>query len=219
MTVRHEKPTTRLLCAVFLSCFSASLCAQQSENPSPSRVRVIEPEQQGNEAQTAAIDTEKFQLGAYMGSLSVEDFGTNVVTGIELTYHLSADWFLQSAYGVATIDRAAFESNQLEFLSSDDRDFKYLTLGGGYRWISGRSFMGSRAKYNSDIYVLAGAEKVSFAANDEWGLNFGLSYRVVLTDWMTLNVDFREHTFKREFIGDSKQTFNTEFRLGLNGLF
>jgi outer membrane beta-barrel protein len=208
-----------VIAGITISCVIAQATAQEDqENRSQSRVRIIEPDKTITEAQPAAIDTEKFQLGFYLGTLSVEDFGTDVVTGLELTYHISSDWFVQGNYGVATIDKAAFETNQ-QFLASDDRDFEYFAITGGYRWIQGRSFLGSRSKYNSDIYLLAGAEQVSFAANDETGLNLGLSYRLVLTDWTTLNVDFREHMFKRDFIGDSKQTFNTEFRVGLNALF
>ena len=71
----------------------------------------------------------------------------------------------------------------------------------------------------SEIFLLTGLEQVKFAGNSETGLTFGLSYRVVLTNWLTSNIDFREHLFKRDFIGDSKQTFNTEFRWGLNFLF
>ena len=203
-----------------LGCCAASLYAQdQDEQNNRQRVRIIEPDQAVTEAQAAAIDTEKFQLGAFIGTLSVEDFGTEIITGLELTYQLAPDWFIQGSYGTASIDRAAFETPQLQFLASSDRDFDYFAVLGGYRLLSGRSFLGARSKYNSDIYLLAGVEQVSFAANDEVGLNFGLSYRVVLTDWLTMNFDFREHSFKREFIGDDKQTYNTELRFGINSLF
>lgn len=213
------------LLSIAIGCITATavshVAVAQDEDSanSRSRVRIIEPDKNVTDAQAASIDTEKFQLGFYLGTLSVEDFGTEVISGLELTYHLNQRWFVQGNYGTATIDRAAFETSTLQFLADEDRDFEYFAITGGYRWLRGRSFLGANAKYSSDIYLLAGVEQVSFAANDETGLNLGLSYRVVLTDWMTLNVDFREHTFKRDFIGDSKQTFNTEFRVGINALF
>jgi len=222
MTISRRQYIAPLVVTLGISITTNQAQAQDQatdDNRGQPRVRVIEPEKNVSEAKTAAIDTEKFQLGAFLGTLSVEDFGTDVVKGIELTYQLSPTWFIQGNYGTATIDRAAFETNQLQFLASSDRDFNYFAVTGGYRWLTGRSFLGAQAKYNSDIYLLAGVESVSFAANDEWGLNFGLSYRVVLTDWITMNIDFREHSFKRDFIGDSKQTFNTEFRIGINSLF
>jgi len=205
-------------CLGFLIAVLISIDMVQAQETGPG-IRVIEPDQNVAEAQAAAIDTERFELGLYLGSLSVEDFGSDIINGMEFSYHLTDRWLLQANYGIATIDRAAFETSQLQFLASADRDFKTFSLVGGYRLLRGRSFFGARKKYDSDIYVLAGPDRISFAANNEWGLNFGLSYRIVLTDWLTMNVDFREHFFKRNFIGDSKQTLNTEFRLGINGLF
>lgn len=212
---KHYLTIVRL---VVVSIISSNLDAQENQTTNEG-VRVVEPETRVDRAQRAAIDDERFQLGFFTGTLSVEDFGTEVVAGFELTYHLQADWLLQAGAGTADIDRAAFETPQASFLANKDRKFRYLNMGGGYRWFRGRSFLGSSAKYDSDIYVLFGAERVSFAANDEWGINVGLSYRVVLRDWLTMNIDMREHVFKREFIGDDKQTFNTEFKIGVNSLF
>ncbi len=209
-----------LIVAYAIAVWSHTVEAQQNQQDQQTRpgVRVIEPDKQVRSARAAAIDTERFEFGAYLGKLSVEDFGSDVIKGLELSYHLNDKIILQGNYGVATIDRAAFETN-ISFLSDSDRDFKTFSLVAGYKLLTGRSFLGARKKYDSDIYFLAGPDRVSFAGSEEWGLNFGLSYRLVLTDWMTLNVDFREHMFKRDFIGEEKQTLNTEFRIGLNGLF
>jgi len=206
-------------CMYFLSIGLSSGTCFAADEETDSRVRIIEPDDRVTTAKPAAIDDERFELGAYMGSLSVEDFGTNVVTGIEFSYHLTSKWMLQFNYGQSSVDKAAFESSQQQFLSDSDRDFIYYGFIGGYKIFDGRSFLGARNKYNTGLYALAGAESVSFADNDETGFVFGLSYRLVLTDWLTANIDFREHMVKRSFIGDDKQTMNTEFRIGVNGLF
>jgi outer membrane beta-barrel protein len=167
----------------------------------------------------AAVDGEQFEVGLYTGILAVEDFGSEALTGIELTYHLRKNWLVQGSYGRAQVDPAAFETSQRQFLSGGDRDFEYLALTGGYRLFGGRSFWSSDARFNSAIHVMAGPERVSFAGGDEWGLNAGLSYRLVFADWLTANVDFREHFVERDFLGDSKNTVNTELRIGINALF
>lgn len=200
---------------LLLGTSASSFANDDREEP---RVR-IQSDMELRDVQLAAIDNERFELGFYTGTLSVEDFGTDLLTGIELSYHLREDWLLQMSYGQSSVGRAAFETSQRRFLSSDDRDFEYFSIAGGYRLISGRSFFGQREKYNSNIYVLAGPERVSFAGSDEWGWNAGLSYRIVFTDWLTSSVDFREHIYERRFIGDSKRTMNTEFRFGINALF
>lgn len=165
------------------------------------------------------IDPGQFELGPFAGMLSVEDFGTEVVAGLELTYHLRDDWLLQASYGRSETEKAAFETSQREFLSGDDRDFEYFAFTGAYRLIHGRSFLGSDLRFYSDIRVLLGPERVSFAGSDEWGFNAGLSYRVAFSDSFSANVDFREHVVEREFIGDEKTTMNTELRVGFNVLF
>lgn len=215
------KKITRLilLSVPFLFLTTNVWCQDEEDEGGRERVRVVEPEPIGTESRAALIDTEKFELGFYLGSLSVEDFGNDVVSGVELSYRLNQRWFLQANYGMASIDRAAFESSQLSFLAEDDRDFEYLALVGGYRLIQGRSFFGARKKYGSEVFFLVGPEQVKFADNSEVGLVFGMSYRIVMTDWLTTNIDFREHFVEREFIGDSKKTLNTEFRVGFNFLF
>lgn len=180
-------------------------------------VRIVEPAPV--EQRTEPFGSGRIEAGFYTGSLSVEDFGSNTVVGIELTYYLSSRWFLQANYGVSEVGRADFETSDRRFLSSSDRDFEYLSFTGGYRIVGGRSFFGERYKFDSGVYALLGPNRVSFAGSKEWGLSFGLSYRMAFTDWLSANLDFREHVFERDFIGDKKSTLNTEFRLGINAQF
>lgn len=180
-------------------------------------VRIIEPAP--GEKRSEPFSKGRLEAGFYTGSLSVEDFGSNLVVGLEVTYYLNPRWFLQANYGVSEVDRAAFETSDRQFLSSSDRDFEYLSLVGAYRIVQGRSFFGERHKFDSGIYALLGPNRVSFAGNKEWGLSFGISYRMAFTDWLSGNLDFREHLFERDFIGDKKTTMNTEFRIGINAQF
>ncbi|MGM8227153.1 outer membrane beta-barrel domain-containing protein [Cellvibrio sp. ARAG 10.3] len=183
-------------------------------------VTVIEPDKSMPTIQVAAIDTEKFELGAYVGLLSVEDFNTNPVTGVSFTYHINRKFIAQANYGISTVGKAAFEEVAGgNFLADDEYDFEYINLLAGYNLLDGRSFLGKRHKFNSAIYLLAGVADVSFAGNDKTGMVIGASYRAVVTDWMTINLDLRDTIVDREFLGDSKKTNNTEMLIGVNALF
>jgi outer membrane beta-barrel protein len=219
--MRHieMKRVNRKLLGYLGSILIASSINALAQDDAEPRVRIIEPDQQNAEVKTATIDTEKFELGTYIGNLAVEDFGSELVYGAEFSYHISNKWIVQATIGSSSIDRGSFEGDGQQFLAPDDRDFNYYGLSGGYKVLQGRSFYGARRKYDSALYGIFGIEQIDFAANSETGLLLGLSYRWVFTDWLTANVDFREHIVDRDFIGDSKQTFNTEFRLGLNALF
>lgn len=202
-----------LLAAVF-GYSTASLADDEDRH----RVQIIPPEVVDDRPESPFVSG-RFEVGFYTGSLSVEDFGSNLVTGIEVSYYLSPQWIFQLNYGVSDVDRAAFETSDRQFLSSEDRDFEYISLTGAYRIVEGRSFFGERHKFDSAIYAMLGPNRVSFAGNEEWGISFGLSYRMGFTDWLSANLDFREHMFERDFIGDKKRTLNSEMRIGINALF
>lgn len=181
-------------------------------------IKVIDPDKKVTTVQAAAIDTEHFELGVYAGLMAVEDFNTNPVTGISFSYHISRKFLAQVNYGRSSVERAAFEEfNDQYFL--EDYDFKYVNLLAGYNLLDGRSFLGKRHKFNSAIYLMAGVADVSFANNDSTGMVLGVSYRAVITDWLTLNLDFRDTIFNREFLNDEKKTNNTEVLIGFNALF
>src|SRR5688572_9157413 len=72
--------------------------------------RVIEPEVERREIKVAQIDTENFEVGAYFGSLSIEDFGTNSVYGVSAAYHVTEDFFFKGEIGRSTAGRTSFET-------------------------------------------------------------------------------------------------------------
>lgn len=183
-------------------------------------VTVIDPDKAVTTVQAAAIDTEHFELGPYVGLLSVEDFNSNPVTGISFSYHIHRKFIAQINYGLSTVDQAAFEEVAGgDFLAKEDYDFKYVNILAGYNLLDGRSFLGKRHKFNSAIYLMAGVADVSFAGNDNTGMVFGVNYKAVITDWLTLNLDFRDTIVNREFLNDEKKTNNTELLLGVSALF
>ncbi|MGH1487058.1 MAG: outer membrane beta-barrel domain-containing protein [Cellvibrionaceae bacterium] len=213
-----------VLCSLFLS---AAVTAQGSG----SSVKIIEPKKDVKIAKSAAIDDEKFELGLFTGILAVDEFNDNPVYGISFSYHMTPKFLLQLNYGESETRTPTFEKNATPdpdnpFLTDSQRTFEYVNLLAGYRVLRGRSFFGRNSKYNSDIYLMFGVDSVDFAqGSSNTGIVIGTSYRVVLTDSLTMNVDFRGHAVDREFNilsgaeGNKESTFNTELIVGLNLLF
>ena len=196
----------------------ATLAGHAASQSEP--VQVIKPEEQTSYIKPAEIDTEHFELGVFSSALSVEDFSTNLAVGLSFAYHINDRFFAQLHYGQATIDRATFEDVAGgDFLADEDRDFTYQSLTGGYTLMHGRSFFGAGPKFNSRIYVMGGPAKVSFAGQDSNGVMFGIGYKTVMTDWLAIDVGFRDIVADREFLGTSKTTHNTELSIGLNAFF
>lgn len=200
---------------------SYSIMALANENADDKKiVKIIEPTKSVTTAQSAAIDTEHFELGLYTGFLAVEDFNSNVVVGASLTYHINRPWMLQFNYGESEVSQASFEGN-FDFLGDGDT-FEYYHLLAGYKVLHGRSFLGRKRKYNSLITLLAGLGSVDFASETNTSFVLGIGYKAVITDWLTINLDFRDHLFNRSIESlneEEKLTQNVELILGVSALF
>ncbi len=197
---------------------SQSLYASETEPKKP--VTIIKPQKKVPPIDAAAIDTERFELGFNIGSLSVEDFGTNTVSSVSFTYHINKDFFALASIGNSDIDKATFEEVvDQDFLANSDRKLTYTQLMAGYQVFHGRSFYGAKQKFNSHLYLTAGVENIEFAGEKEIGYVIGTTYKVVLTDWLTWNFSLNNHIFERTFLADNKMTNNTELSIGLSALF
>lgn len=203
-----------------MSCGYTTLVSANDGEQEQSSVTIIDPQKKVNKVKSARIDTEKFELGFYLGTLSVEDFGTNQALGFSLLYHFSPEYFAQFNYGSSDVGRATFEDVVgQDFLSDDDEIFDYTQISVGYKLFHGRSFLGEKSKFNSHIYLTAGLENVDFAGESNLGLVVGTTYKVVSTDWFTWNFELKNHIVERDFIADKKVTNNIELSVGFNALF
>ena len=56
---------------------------------------MISPELERRTITEADIDSEDFEVGAFVGVMSIEDFGSNVVYGARGAYHITEDFFVE----------------------------------------------------------------------------------------------------------------------------
>lgn len=204
----------------FIACVNlAAADSRGDENVEIEAIKIIEPAKQQRDIHDAGIDTESFEVGIFTGFIAVEDFNSNSVSGLSAAYHFKDRMMLLVQYGSSKIDQASFEINtNSNFLSNADRKFRYFDFLFAYNLFPGKSFFGTDANFDSGIYLFAGAGNTKFAGDSGTGLVFGSSYRMVITDYMTLNFDFKDHLFDRDFT-EKKQTHNIEFSAGVNVLF
>lgn len=206
------------ICAIGLSW--AALTIDALARGDGETVEIIKPMEQTSSIRAAAIDTERFEVGPYAGFVSVEDFGTDSIAGLSLGYHVSSQFLAQLNYAQSSVARAAFEDVvDGDFLAEEDRKFSYQSLLAGYELMHGRSFLGRQRKFNSHIYAIAGVGRVSFAGQVNAAAVVGINYKTVVTDWLVVNLDFRDIIFDREFLYSSKTTHNTEVTLNVSAMF
>ena len=135
----------------------------------------IEPDVERREIKPADIDTEDFEIGAFYGIKSVEDFETNSVYGARLAYHVSESFFVEGTYGRTDVGETSFEklSGGAPILTDSEREYTYYDLSAGFNLLPGEVFFGENLAFSSALYVLAGAGNTDFAGDDYFTVVIG----------------------------------------------
>ncbi|MDH3305196.1 MAG: outer membrane beta-barrel domain-containing protein [Gammaproteobacteria bacterium] len=183
--------------------------------------QVIDPEVERREIKEPAIDREDFEIGGYVGIMSVEDFGTDVVYGVRLAYHITAGFFVEGTVGQTEAGLTSFEelSGGARLITDSQRTFTYYNLNLGYNILPGEVFIGEGRAYNTNLYLIAGLGSTRFAGDDRFTVNVGAGYRFLLTDSIALHLDFRDHLFDIDLLGEEKTAHNLEAHLGFTVFF
>jgi len=199
----------------------ASASSMAADTPELRSEPAVQPELDRTPVKLGAIDTEDFELGVYGGMLSIEDFGSDGVMGARLAYHIDTRFFFETAYGMSEGGLTSYEklSGAARLLTDDERQYNYYNLSFGYNVLPGEAFLGRDWAFNTALYLIGGAGSTEFGGDDHFTLNFGAGYRFVLSDWMTLHLDARDHLFETDLLGESKTTHNLELTAGFTVFF
>jgi outer membrane beta-barrel protein len=194
------------------------------EAPPPSSEppgQVIDPQVERREIKEPKIDKEDFELGAFVGVISIEDFGSNLVYGARLAYHITDGFFVEGTVGRSEGGLTSFEilSGGAELLTDDERVYTYYNLNLGYNILPGEVFIGEGHAYNTNLYLIAGLGSTEFAGDERFTVNFGAGYRFLLTDSVALHLDFRDHLYDIDIFGEEKTVHNLEGTFGVTVFF
>ena len=191
---------------------------QEQQEDSPQSV--VEPTLERRDINEANIDSENFELGLFVGVISIEDFTSDTVLGARAAYHVNEDFFVEASYGQATAGQTSFEilSGGAPFLTDDERDYRYYNLSLGYN-LNGETFLTENWVFNSATYFSLGAGSTEFGGDERFTVSFGAGYRLLLTDYFALHFDLKDHVFNSELIGPEKTTHNVEYAVGATFFF
>ncbi len=183
--------------------------------------QVVNPQVKRREIKEPAIDREDFEIGGYVGIMSIEDFGSDMSYGLRLAYHMTEGFFIEGAVGQSEGGLTSFEtlSGGARLITDDERTLTYYNLSLGYNILPGEVFLGEGRAYNTNLYLIAGLGSTRFAGDDRFTVNVGAGYRFLLTDAIALHLDFRDHLFDIDIIGEEKTAHNLESHLGFTVFF
>ncbi len=187
----------------------------------PREELLIEPEIARRDITEPEFDTEDFEIGAFAGLMNIEDFGTSTLYGARLAYHGTESLFLEAALGSTKANETSYEqlSGDVQLLTDSERKLTYYNLSVGYNLLPGEVFLGGKAAYNSQFYLIAGIGSTHFAGDDAFTYNVGAGYRLLISDWLTLHLNARDHLFESDLLGETKTTNNFELSGSLTFFF
>ncbi len=210
-----------LMCSLAIPQWaSAQAATGNSEKPAP--VQVIAPEVKPRNIQEADIDAEFFEMGVFAGMMTIDNFSSEPLVGVSAAFHATEDFFLQFNYGVTEAGLTSFEElggDNVRLLNDSDRNFSYYDFLVGYNIFPGEIFFGDSLTFNSAYYLVAGVGNTEFGGENNFTTTLGTGFRVVLLDWLTVHVDFRDHMFTSDLIRESQLTHNIELSSGITLFF
>jgi len=206
-----------ILSSISLSAY-ANAQDEDTGNVQINPIVIVEPNEEIREEYEAQIDTEFFELGAYVGIIGIEDFSSESIVGIKASFHATEDFFLQANLGKTEVGiSAAEEISDTNIIV--DRNYEYYNLLVGYNLFPGESFITQGLTLNSTFYLIAGIGNTDFANDNHFTITYGSGYRVILNDWLTWNMDFRNHSFESQVLASKKRVNNLEFSTGFTAFF
>lgn len=186
----------------------------------PANEQVIEPSVPRREVRAPKIPNKDFIVGAFVGTYSTEDFGANLVYGARLGYAITEDFFVEALYGSSKVSDENFRQILPGGVFPEKEEkLQYYNLSVGYNVLPGEVFFGSRWARASALYVIAGVGSTKFLEQSKQTINFGLGLRIFPADWMAIQVDFRDHVYSLDLLGQRKSTQNLELTAGATFFF
>lgn len=219
MTSHTSKTFCFFLFLGFLVGGPGAFSQTQEERDAQEQEQVIQPDLERRDIKIPRIDTENFEVGFFSGILSVEDFGSESVSGARVAYHITEDFFVEAEVGKSTVADSSFRDLGAPLFPNEDEDLEYYSVSIGYNVFPGEIFIGKKWAMTSAVYVLAGVGNTEFIDEDLTTVNFGIGFRILPTDWLAFHVDMRDYVWDSDLVGRNKRTNNFELSLGFTAFF
>ncbi|HEU0203685.1 MAG TPA: outer membrane beta-barrel domain-containing protein [Burkholderiaceae bacterium] len=216
--MRSQKLFLPLFCAAL---FPLAAHAQQPPQPQqPANEQVIQPQVERRQIKLPKIPSNDIEVGAFAGTYATENFGSSLVYGLRLGYHITEDFFVEGAYAQTKVSDENFRQILPGGVFARPKEtLTYYNLSAGYNILPGEVFVGRNTAWASALYLVLGIGSTEFIEQRRQTINYGLGLRVFLADWFALQVDMRDHVFSLDLLGKRQDTHNLEFTTGFTFFF
>ena len=192
-----------------LPALVATTCAQ-AQQP-------IEPEVARRDVRVPRLPSNDFQASLFGGVYATENFGSASVTGLKLGYAITEDVFVEGSYGKTTVSDEAFRQILPGggVLADPKSKLTYYNVSAGWNVLTGESFFGRNTAKASALYLIGGIGSTTFVDQKKQTYVLGFGARLMFNDWVSMQVDVRDHIFSLDLLGKQQSTNNPEVTIGV----
>ena len=187
-----------------------------AQDQKPANEQVIVPEVDRRPIKLPKFPSTDFEIGTYVGSYATKNFGTSLVYGVRLGYHITEDFFVEAVYGQTKVSDESFRQILPGgvFVSEKEK-LTYYNLSAGVNILPGEVFVLRNYAFPSQLYLIGGVGSTNFNQQRRQTFNVGMGWRVFFKDWVSLQIDMRDHIFSLDLLGKRQSTQNLEFTGGI----
>ena len=200
-----------LFAVLLLAAPAALYAADESGTSQPNQnlpldEPIVQPKVERRKIDKVAIDSENLELGIYSGFYSGDRYGTGHVTGVRVAYHISEDLFFEATGGETSL-KAPPDGTLAQYYTVNDKDLalQYYSINVGYNILPGEVFFSENWAFNFAFYLLAGVGNTDIIGEQRSTLTTGAGMRVLLTDWMAVHFNMRDHILRHSYLGIGKE--------------
>jgi outer membrane beta-barrel protein len=217
---QQQRSVLALALLAAAACVHAQTAPATPANSQPAAEQVIQPQVQRREVKRPEYPSNDFAIGLYGGVYATQNFGSAGVGGVRLSYHITEDFFVDGTYGQTKVSDDTFRqvlpggifANRTETLT-------YYGISVGWNVFPGEVFFGRNTARPSQGYIVAGVGSTDFAGQKRQTYHVGFGYRLIVTNWLSVQADARNHIFTLDLLGTRKSTNNPEVTLGVTLFF
>lgn len=201
---------------VLLSVFNhTTLSADALLDINGSKDKNIRPEIKQQEFKPAKIDTENFEVIAYIGTYDFEGFDVRPIYGVKGSFHLNQTFFLDIDYGNTSIKGRTIPSTPSTAI--DESVIRY-DAGLGINLMQGQVFWGKGEAFTNQLYVKYSLGKLDIDSQKNSLKSIGLGIRLLHPN-DTLSMQIGVNKDNIEGSGGLSNFSNIKFFTGLGFYF
>ena len=194
--------------------------ADEAQRQQGADQQVIEPQLDRRPVKVLHIPSNDFEFGLFTGAFNTEYFGTDLIGGVRLGYHITEDFFAEAVYGnTRATDEVLRQILPGGVFRNQKERVTYYELSGGINVLPGEVYFWSTTARPSALYLIAGLGSTKFLDQRHFTASAGFGVRVWLANWAALQVDMRDHIFSLDVLGQQRATQNLEFSGGVTFFF